>query len=56
MDMTWFAMMNSNLKTMEIYNCLDKPYLTVKEVIQIIIKNPGFKKKVYFGCLLNFLI
>jgi GlcNAc-P-P-Und epimerase len=46
-DMTFFAI--SKLKpSIENYNCIDKPYLTVKQLMQTIAKNGDFKMPVVY--------
>ena len=41
-DMTYFAL--TNMKSgIETYNCIDKPYITVNQLMRIIAKNKGFR-------------
>lgn len=43
-DMNVFVIENGFKKPLAIYNCLDKPYYSVRQLIQIITKVEGFKK------------
>lgn len=42
LDMTHFVMLHSFNSTLEIYNCLDKPYYTVNKLMKIIASVDGF--------------
>lgn len=41
-DITWF-MLDKFSPGVQNFNCIDKPYLTVKQLMEIIASNPGFK-------------
>ncbi len=41
LDITWF-MLDKFAPGIQIFNCIDKPYITVKQLMEIIARNDGF--------------